>query len=128
MLHSDPRYEDSVHDCVNCSNPIQPMLGSSTGWTHFSNRWQGIRCQNAVTGATPASDVLVAGKKLKFRIFVDVEVEIFDGINVKESNQIANTKNRIGRTCNSEAFRHVLADSLGVIVDDVRVLTPHWRD
>lgn len=40
--------------CNNCGHLIIPDLYSSTGWTHSSSEWQGIRCQNMLVGATPA--------------------------------------------------------------------------
>lgn len=42
--------------CDICGNKIREDSDSWTGWTHHSERWQGMRCEGGVTGPPrPAS-------------------------------------------------------------------------
>jgi hypothetical protein len=54
----DPQWaglpERAADRCVHCGDPIKPDTRSTatTGWAHTGS-WQGIRCRNQLTSATP---------------------------------------------------------------------------
>lgn len=56
-----PAYWDTVDTygttCHNCGHSIKPAT-TATGWTHdpdVAGGWEGVRCPNLLTGATPAT-------------------------------------------------------------------------
>jgi hypothetical protein len=48
------KVESRIKSCKNCGNSVTKDKHSSTGWTHRGD-WVGIRCQNMLCGAEPAT-------------------------------------------------------------------------
>jgi len=55
----DAKYWDKINkrkkSCKNCGHLIVKADYSSTGWIHDGGDWEGIRCQNMLCGAEPAT-------------------------------------------------------------------------